>query len=372
MTNKMNDKRVLVGMSGGVDSTATCLMLLEQGYEVVGVTMRTWDNPASFSSPTQKEPDYILEARALAQRLGIVHHVADEREEFRRVIVQLFMDEYLQGRTPNPCVMCNPLFKFRVLKEWADKMDCAYIATGHYSRLEEKDGYTYIIIGNDEKKDQSYFLWRLGQDVLRRIIFPLGGYTKGEVRAYLKEKGFEAKSAEGESMEICFIEGDYRDFLREQIPDMDVRIGRGKFVDAAGRTIGTHQGFPFYTIGQRKGLGVALGKPAYVIKLNPDKNTVMLGDAEELKAEYMLTESPMWVNEAEALESLALTVRIRYRSQPIPCTLRRLDDGRLIVHFLGEASAVTPGQSAVFYIGNRVVGGAFIDHQKGVNYLAKM
>lgn len=366
MNETTNNRRVLVGMSGGVDSTATCLMLQEQGYDVVGVTMRTWDNPASFSSPDQDEPDYILEARALAQRLGIEHHVADEREDFRRVIVQHFMDEYMQGRTPNPCVMCNPLFKFRVLSEWADKMDCAYIATGHYSRLEEKDGYTYIIIGNDVKKDQSYFLWRLGQDVLRRIIFPLGGYTKGEVRAYLKEKGFEAKSAEGESMEICFIEGDYRDFLRQQIPDIDTRIGKGKFVDTAGRMIGTHQGFPFYTIGQRKGLGVALGKPAYVVKLNPAKNTVMLGDVEELKAEHMLTEEPVWVNEAEALCSEELTVRIRYRSQPIPCRVKRLDDGRLLVHFMAEASAVTPGQSAVFYIGNRVVGGAFIASQRGI------
>ena len=367
----MNNKRVLVGMSGGVDSTATCLMLLEQGYDVVGVTMRTWDNPASFSTPGQVEPDYIVEARALATRLGIEHHVADEREDFRRVIVQHFMDEYMQGRTPNPCVMCNPLFKFRVLGEWADRLGCAYVATGHYSQLEVVDGCTYIKIGNDEKKDQSYFLWRLGQDVLRRVLFPLGGYTKGEVRDYLKEKGFEAKSAEGESMEICFIEGDYRDFLRQQIPDIDTRIGKGKFVDAAGHTLGAHQGFPFYTIGQRKGLGVALGKPAYVIKLNPQKNTVMLGDVEELKAEHMLTEPPLWVNEAEAMKSQKLTVRIRYRSQPIPCEVKPLEDGRLLVHFLAEASAVTPGQSAVFYIGDRVVGGAFIASQKGVGYLAE-
>ena len=371
MSDKLNNKRVLVGMSGGVDSTATCLMLLEQGYDVVGVTMRTWDNPASFSTPGQEEPDYIVEARALANRLGIEHHVADEREDFRRVIVQHFMDEYMQGRTPNPCVMCNPLFKFRVLNEWADRLECAYVATGHYSQLEVVDGCTYIKIGNDEKKDQSYFLWRLGQDVLRRVLFPLGGYTKGEVRDYLKEKGFEAKSAEGESMEICFIEGDYRDFLRQQIPDIDTRIGKGKFVDAAGHTLGVHQGFPFYTIGQRKGLGVALGKPAYVIKLNPQKNTVMLGDVEELKAEHMLTAPALWVNEAEAMKSQELTVRIRYRSQPIPCEVKPLEDGRLLVHFLTEASAVTPGQSAVFYIGDRVVGGAFIANQKGVGYLAE-
>jgi tRNA-specific 2-thiouridylase len=371
MDKIMDRQRVLVGMSGGVDSTATCLMLLEQGYEVVGVTMRTWDNPSSFSTPNQEEPDYILEARALADRLGIEHYVADERDDFRRVIVQNFIDEYMQGRTPNPCVMCNPLFKFRVLSEWADKLECDYIATGHYSRLQTIDGRTYIIIGNDAKKDQSYFLWRLGQEVLGRLIFPLGKYTKGEVRAYLKEKGFEAKSAEGESMEICFIDGDYRDFLRQQVPDIDARIGKGKFVDAEGHSLGIHRGFPYYTIGQRKGLEIALGKPAYVIKLNPQKNTVMLGNADELKAEYMLTESPLWVNEEEALQSEELTVRIRYRSQPIPCRVYPLEDGRMLVQFLADASAVTPGQSAVFYIGNRVVGGAFIANQKGVNYVAQ-
>ena len=366
MSEKLNNKRVLVGMSGGVDSTATCLMLLEQGYDVVGVTMRTWDNPASFSTPGQVEPDYIVEARALANRLGIEHHVADEREDFRRVIVQHFMDEYMQGRTPNPCVMCNPLFKFRVLNEWADRLECAYVATGHYSQLEVVDGCTYIKIGNDEKKDQSYFLWRLGQDVLRRVLFPLGKYTKGEVRDYLKEKGFEAKSAEGESMEICFIEGDYRDFLRQQIPDIDTRIGKGKFVDAAGHTLGAHQGFPFYTIGQRKGLGIALGYPAHVLRINAEKNTVMLGTAEELKAEYMLVEDAMITDMKELQECSNLTVRIRYRSKPIPCQVLPLENGQMLIHFLGEASAIAPGQSAVFYDGKRVLGGAFIASQRGI------
>ncbi len=366
MSEIIVNRRVLVGMSGGVDSTAACLMLIEQGYEPVGVTMRTWDNPSSFLTTTQTEPDYILEARALATRLGFEHHVADEREEFRRVIVQNFIDEYMQGRTPNPCVMCNPLFKFRVLKEWADKLDCSYIATGHYSRLDVVDGHTYIVIGNDARKDQSYFLWRVGEEILKRCIFPLGTFTKTQVRQYLKDKGFEAKSSEGESMEVCFVEGDYRDFLRQHVPDIDNQIGTGKFVDTEGHTLGTHRGFPYYTIGQRKGLEIALGKPAYVIKLNPKKNTVMLGDAEELKATHMITECPIWINESEVWDNPQLTVRIRYRSKPIPCHIQSLEDGRLLVRFLEEASSVTPGQSAVFYIGNRVVGGAFIDSQRGI------
>lgn len=202
----MNDKKVLVGMSGGIDSTATCMMLQERGYEVVGVTMRTWDSPSKFSSPDQELPDYILEAQSLAERLGIEHHVADVREEFRKVIVQNFIDEYMSGRTPNPCAMCNPLFKFRMLTDWADRLDCRYIATGHYSRLEEVDGHVYIVAGDDPRKDQSYFLWRVDEQVFRRCIFPLGTYTKVSVREYLREKGLVAKSESAESMEVCFVD----------------------------------------------------------------------------------------------------------------------------------------------------------------------
>lgn len=336
-------------MSGGIDSTATCLMLKEQGYEIVGLTMWVWGD----------EP---VEARQLADSMGIEHFVADEREAFRRVIVQNFIDEYRQGRTPNPCVMCNPMFKFRILAEWADKLGCAFISTGHYTRLEERNGKIYIVAGDDDKKDQSYFLWRLGQEVLRRCVFPLGTYTKVQVREYLREKGYQLKAEEGESMEVCFIKGDYRDFLREHSPE----IGAGWFVDSAGVKLGEHKGFPYYTIGQRKGLEIALGKPAYVLKINPQKNTVMLGDAEQLKAEYMLAEQDNIIDEEEFFAAPDLAVRIRYRSKPIPCTVKRLEDGRLFVHFLSEASAIAPGQSAVFYVGRRVVGGSFIASQRGI------
>ena len=346
-------QKVLVGMSGGIDSTATCLMLREQGYDIVGLTLWVWG----------EKP---VEAAQLAEQMGIEHHIADEREAFRKIIVQNFIDEYRQGRTPNPCVMCNPLFKFRILTEWADRLDCDFIATGHYTRLEEHGGHIYILTGDDDKKDQSYFLWRLSQDVLRRCIFPLGTLTKPQVRDYLRSKGYELKAEEGESMEVCFIKGDYRDFLREHSPEIDQEIGKGWFVNAAGVKLGEHKGFPYYTIGQRKGLEIALGKPAYVLKINPQKNTVMLGDAEELKTRHMLVEDDRFVDETEAMNSPQLSVRIRYRSKPIPCTLRRLDDGRLLVNFQSEASAIAPGQSAVFYIGNRLVGGSFIASQRGI------
>ena len=360
------EKRVLVGMSGGIDSSATCIMLQEQGYEVVGVTMRTWDVASQFATPSQEEPNFILEARALAEKLGIEHHVADVREEFKQVIVKYFIDEYMQGRTPNPCVMCNPLFKERLLCEWADKTECAWISTGHYCRLDERNGNLYIVAGDDITKDQSYFLWRLPQEVLRRFLFPLGNFTKQEVREYLKDKGFEAKAKEGESMEVCFIEGDYRDFLRQQIPDIDTKIGPGYFVDSKGVKIGQHKGFPYYTIGQRKGLGIALGHPAHVLRINAEKNTVMLGTADDLKTEYMLVEDALLIDTDEVLQCEDLTVRIRYRSKPIPCQVLPLEDGKMLVRFLSEASAIAPGQSAVFYDGQRVLGGAFIASQRGI------
>lgn len=366
---KEREKRVLVGMSGGIDSSAACIILQEQGYEVVGVTMRTWD-VASHFTPGNDQPNEVIEAQELAARLGIEHHVADVRTEFRQVIVQYFIDEYMRGRTPNPCVMCNPLFKERILCEWADRCNCAWIATGHYCQLKDLNGYRYILTGDDPLKDQSYFLWKLPQEILRRMMFPLGGMTKASVRDYLASKGFEAKARGGESMEICFIEKDYREFLKEHCPDIDERIGPGWFVDNKGLKLGQHKGFAYYTIGQRKGLEIALGKPAYVLKINPAKNTVMLGDADQLKTYYMLVEDYNVASLAELLNCKELSVRIRYRSRSIPCRVILLDNGQLLVRFEQEASAITPGQSAVFYEGNRVLGGGFIASQQAIKKIA--
>ncbi len=354
----MTEKSILVGMSGGIDSTAVCSMLLEQGYRVEGLTFITCD----AGLPAAEK------AALLAARLGIRHHIADVREEFRRVVVEPFIESYLTGFTPNPCVGCNPLLKFRLLEQWADKLSCRYIATGHYVRVcrqqdDGKDLY-YIVTGDDDRKDQSYFLWRLTQQQLSRVIFPLGDWEKPQVLEYLDEKGLEYASEGGESMEVCFISDDYRTFLRNNVEDIDERFGGGSFVDSRGRVIGKHTGFPFYTVGQRKGLGIALGYPAYVLKINPAKNTVMLGREEELYTRYMLVAEPTWVGRVPA----DLKVRVRYRSKPVACEAPLpVGDGRWLVHFAEPVMAVTPGQSAVFYCGNVVVGGAYIADQRGIN-----
>lgn len=361
-----NREKVLVAMSGGVDSSAVCLLLQDQGYEVVGMTMRVWDLPQQFASPDQAQPDFILSAQELAARLGIEHHVVDVREEFRHTIVQNFLDEYRGGRTPNPCVLCNRKFKFRLLAEMADRLGCRWMATGHYVQVEEKDDFAYLLMGDDVRKDQSYFLWRVPQQTLKRCLFPLGKMEKPEVRRYLDEKGFALRAKQSESMEVCFVERDYRDFLRQQLPDLAEQVKGGAYVDAGGKKLGEHLGVPFYTVGQRKGLGIALGAPAYVLRLNPEKNTIVLGSEEELKTTFLLTEAPEVVDEAEFFTSQDLTVRIRYHSNPVACRVRRLDDGRMLVETTEQVSAVTPGQSAVFYIGNRLVGGAYIASQKGI------
>lgn len=353
-------------MSGGVDSSAVCIMLRERGYEPVGMTMRVFDIPSQMSDGSD-EPDFIRSARSLAARLNMEHHVADVREEFRETVVRYFLDEYENGRTPNPCVACNRRFKFRLMDEWADRLDCKLMATGHYVRTEPyKDGNNYLLMGNDTRKDQSYFLWRVPQKIIRRCIFPLGTLEKPQVRKYLEEKGFESRSRQSESMEVCFIEGDYRDFLRRQRPELTERLAGGRYVNTRGQTIGKHDGVPFYTVGQRKGLGVALGKPAYVIRLNADKNTIVLGREEDLSSTAFFAEDDMLVNPICFFHETAISVRIRYHSKPVACNVTRLDDGRLLVRTQETVTAVTPGQSAVFYSGSRMIGGAVIGSQKGI------
>ena len=359
-------KRVLVGMSGGIDSSAVCIMLQKQGYEVVGFTMRVWDLPRHFADEKSDTPDFILSAQRLAQRLGIEYFVADERKDFKDVVVKNFLTEYLEGRTPNPCVLCNKCFKFRSLSDYADRLGCQYISTGHYVRLEQLDDTFFISKGRDEKKDQSYFLWALEQKILRRCIFPLGEYKKQNVRDFLSSEGFAVKASEKESMEVCFVEKDYRTFLKEQVP-AEKMPATGLFVDTMGKKLGTHCGIPFYTVGQRKGLGIALGHPAYVLRMNAEKNTVVLGDERQLEAQAMLVEK-LYTADERLLAMPALSVRVRYHSKPVGCTIAPLENEKWLVRFSSPVSAVTPGQSAVFYVGDKVVAGSVISAQKGIGF----
>lgn len=361
----MEKKRILVAMSGGVDSSAVCLMLRERGYEVTGMTMRVWDLPGQFSSG-EAEPDFVRSARELADHLDMLHIVVDAREEFREGVVRYFVDEYRAGRTPNPCVVCNRDFKFRLLREWADRLDCPFMATGHYVNTEMLSGQPFLLMGDDARKDQSYFLWRVPQSTLARCVFPLGGMEKAQVRQYLADRGFTLRARQSESMEICFVEGDYRDFLRQERPELAEEVDGGRFVDTTGRPLGTHRGVPFYTVGQRKGLGIALGEPAYVLRLNAAKNTIVLGREADLRVSAFFAEDAVVADEAQLFAPSGTAVRIRYHSRPVACRAERLPDGRLLVRTDEPVSAVTPGQSAVFYAGRRLVGGAVIAAQTGI------
>ncbi len=358
----MSKERILVGMSGGVDSSAVCMLLQEKGYEVVGLTLRMWDIPSHFSTPYQEEPNHIIEARDLAHKLGIEHHTLDIRKPFRDEVVQAFIDEYMRGRTPNPCVMCNRFFKWKYLIDEADRLGCEKIATGHYARIIEKDGKYNLACGIDTRKDQSYFLWQLTQEQLARTIFPLGEWEKPQIKAYVTQRGYEQKAQKKESMEACFVPDDYRDFLREMIPQLDEQVAGGYFVDAQGRKLGQHKGYPFYTIGQRKGLEIALGHPAYVIRINAAKNTIRLGNADELKQRTAIISNAQI--DTRYIESENLSVRIRYRSAAVSARVHMTNDGHAIINFTEDVSALTPGQSAVIYCNDIVIGGGIIEENR--------
>ena len=368
-------RRVLIGMSGGADSSAACSLLKEQGYDVVGLTIRNFDIDAQFISMNNSvvfdEPNHVREARKVAKSIGIEHFVADEREMFGSKVVDPFIQGYLSGKTPNPCVTCNPLFKFKVLERWAASLNCEFIATGHYARIVDQDGWRFIKAGADKRKDQSYFLWNLDQGVLAKTLFPLGDMHKKEVYEYLGNNGLDFFQHSAESMEICFVENDYRELIRERVKDVDKLIGPDKYVDITGKIIGEHRGYPYYTIGQRKGLGVALGKPVFVLKINSEKNTVMLGDQDQLLSTDLLVENARFRYQGEKLikwlDQMNIKVKIRYRSLGIECRIvSEFADGRILISFCAPAFAVTPGQSAVFYSDDLVVGGAEISSQKNL------
>jgi len=360
----MKSGKVLMAMSGGIDSTVAAMLLLEQGYELVGVTYRTFDHISRGCLEKEKgccSVDSLFEAKHMAQKLGFEHHILDIRQEFKDHVITNFIAEYLHGRTPNPCVICNSTIKWGKLLETADELGCDFIATGHYARIGRQDQRWYLRKGVDLSKDQTYFLWTLTQENLARTIFPLGELTKPEVRKIALDHGYEKLSQKRESQEICFIpDNDYRTFLAEQVENYTEKYGPGYFIDTTGKKLGMHKGFPNYTIGQRKGLGIALGHPMFVVAIRPEDNTVVLGTKDELQGKTFYAHSVNGMKYAQIPEGAEVTVKIRYRNEGKKASLYP-EGHRIRVVFHESMDSITPGQSAVFYEGDDVVGGGVID-----------
>ncbi len=356
--------KILVAMSGGIDSSVAAMLLHEQGYEVIGMTMKTWDYATSGGARKTTgccSLDDINDARNLAVSRGFHHMILDIREEFGDFIIDNFVDEYLSGRTPNPCIMCNTHIKWDALLKRADMLGCDLIATGHYANKREENGRHIISKGLDQNKDQSYVLWGLSQGALARTIFPLGGFTKPEIRQMALDQGFPELAKKNESYEICFVpDNDYRGFLSRRVEGLTDLLDGGDFVDASGTVIGKHKGFPFYTIGQRKGLGKAFGEPMFVTKIDPKTNTVTLGREDELLGHSMYVRNPNFQKLTEVEDGREAVTKIRYNNKGAMSRLYNEPDGRIRVEFDHNVSAIAPGQSAVFYDGDDVIGGGFI------------
>jgi len=356
--------KALVAMSGGIDSTVAAVMLHEEGWEVIGVTMKTWDYATSGGSKKETgccSLDSINDARQVAVKLGFHHFIVDIREEFGDYVIDNFVDEYMAGRTPNPCVLCNTHIKWNSLLRRADMLDCEFIATGHYGLINELDGRKYITRAKDRQKDQSYVLWGLSQDCLNRTRMPLGPFTKPEVRQMAADRGWDELSKKAESYEICFVpDNDYRGFLRRRIDGLDDQVAGGVFVDAQGKVLGKHEGYPFYTVGQRKGLGIALGEPMFVTEIRPDTNTVVLGREDDLVRNSMMVGKVNMMKYKELPpEGLEVVTKVRYRDGGTLSTLRSVGND-IEVSFHANVKGIAPGQSAVFFDGDDVIGGGII------------
>jgi len=351
-------------MSGGIDSTVAAVMLHNEGYEVVGITMKTWDYASSGGSKKETgccNLDSINDARALAVELGFPHYIVDIRDEFGDAVIEDFVSEYIAGRTPNPCVLCNTHIKWTALIRRAKQMECEFIATGHYAQVREENNRFVVSKGLDETKDQSYVLWGISQENLAMSRFPLGNFRKKEIRKMCEDWGYKELAKKSESYEICFIpDNDYRGFLKRRVPGLEEKVTDGAFVDKNGNIIGKHEGYPFYTIGQRRGLGVALGEPAFVTDIDAETNTVVLGAEEDLQRTAMLVGKVNLQKYDSVEDGMHAISKVRYKDHGTPCRLFNYAHGKIRVEFDRPVKAIAPGQSAVFYEGNDVIGGGII------------
>jgi tRNA-specific 2-thiouridylase len=334
-------------MSGGIDSSAAAILLLQQGYEVLGLTMKLWDEGSRCCSIED-----VYNAKRVASQLRIPHYTINLREIFEQEVVERFVSEYLCGRTPNPCAVCNQKIKFGILLEKAKALGAQYIATGHYARIRRSNHKAQLIRGRDKNKDQSYFLSLLDQQSLRSALFPLGEYTKEEVKKIALKLGIKRK----ESQEVCFIpDGKYSTFIAKRVPIKD-----GPIVDKENKVIGRHKGIVNYTIGQRRGIGIPRDKPFYVIGIDANKNTIIVGEEEDLMHQALIVNHINWISGEKLREKIRCEVQVRYKFFPAKATIIPNNNREVLVIFDSPQKAITPGQLAVFYNKDTVLGGGWI------------
>ncbi len=350
-------------MSGGTDSSVAALLLKEQDFDICGITFRSYDTVSDACMEKERgccTVDSIMEAKILAEKLHFPHSILDIRDYFDKTVIENFITEYLSGNTPNPCVLCNKIIKWGVLLAEADKLGCDYIASGHYAQIKQENNRYFIRQAKDQSKDQSYFLWMLSQENLSRTIFPLADLTKDEVREIAMKNNMQKLATKKESQEICFIPDDnYRNFLRERNPNIDKSIGEGIFVDVQGNEIGKHHGFPFYTIGQRKGLGIAMGHPVYVLDIDAKTNTITLGEKEDLLKTELWIKDIHFMKYPDLHEEKEVFTKVRYNTKAVRSYAQQFDN-RIRIRFEQLVSAITPGQSAVIYEDKDIVAGGII------------
>lgn len=341
--------KVILGMSGGIDSSMSALFLQEQGYDVIGVSFRFLEDDAHFE-----------DAVKLAEKLNIHHFILDARKEFQETVIDYFTSEYLAGRTPFPCAKCNNHLKWRLIFEQAERLECEKVAMGHYVKIEEENNHFFISEGKDKEKDQSFFLWGLSQEDLKRIIFPLGDYLKSEVKQMAEKRGFVSLKEKKESMGACFCNDDYRPFLRSQIENPNKYFKQGNFVDEFGNIIGSHNGYPLFTVGQRRGFGLQLNKAMFVKEIRTEKNEVVLAPLKNMYRTVFEVKDYRLIHSSLFSDDFDVTVRIRYRKQNNVGRIIIIDENTLKVELKEPLESIAPGQTAVFYREEKVLGGGFI------------